>query len=1062
MLLMQAQENDVVLDEEQLLFLAGEHVTNFNDDVDDPTEKDLALNVDYIFEADQCDEFDSNVDEAPNIQTMFMVNLLSEDPIYDEVGPSYDSENGYVCADQCDAFDSDVDEAPTTQTMFMVNLSSEDPIYDEAGPSYDSNTPFEVQDHDTFVDHMDEYHEVHEMQSDVQHNSVVDFDADYTSDSNIIPYDQYVEDNEEHVVQREYLLSDHYAIDVNSLDGNAMEIRDVQSGQQNKQGYVVNDIDFELARYKELVRIPTSRCLDLEAEVSRVHNESKHISKLEREYLNLQLKYQHLQESFDNNKSQTSQEAPDFNSFFKIKNLEHQIQEKDNVIRDLKVLVSNVNDRSCEPYNANDVTDLLEQNERLRAEIEKIEDLKAQLEGNLKVATRSSVKTKVLAPGRTGHPLVSGLRLFKTYDGESFKVKNFVKVHGPVRLGKWITSELSWVMEIMLLHVNLEKKQEGSPKPPNPNLKTQYMEVLIPFTDLCGPMRSSVLWEEIILVIVDDIQIHMGKVFDGSKDETQEFCQSNFLKQKIQVGLNKNSEALENFKQADIGYFSFGMLLVDKLAPVRISSGPEPIIDGPLDNSIQARPISMSLCNTTKHFPPTDKDLEILFQPMFDEYFEQSTDSEPVPMATVVNAPIVSMNTSVSTTIAQDCTFYKSFTENLVLHSPNIQGDVSLTNTTELLEHEIFRRWTKDHPLDNIIGNPSRPVSTRKQLASDALWCCFHTELSKVEPKNFKMAVIEDCWFQAMQDEIHEFDRLEVWELVPRPIYVMVIALKWIYKVKLDEYGDVLKNKARLVAKGYRQEEGIDFEESFAPVARIEAIRIFIANAATKNMIIYQMDVKTAFLNGDLQEEVFVSQPEGFEDQDNPTHVYRLKKALYGLKQAPRAWYDTLSKFLLANNFFKGVVDPTPRGIFINQAKYALETLKKYGMDLSDPVDTPMVDRLKLDEEGGVSWGFQLPTRLEEWLAPYVTLQLGDRPLYSLCAWYCVLVSAYADADHAGCQDSRKSTSGSAQFLGDRLVAGSSRKQRKARAISTTEAKYIANVWCCAQILWEEDLKLKG
>ncbi|GKB76634.1 retrovirus-related pol polyprotein from transposon TNT 1-94 [Tanacetum coccineum] len=222
-----------------------------------------------------------------------------------------------------------------------------------------------------------------------------------------------------------------------------------------------------------------------------------------------------------------------------------------------------------------------------------------------------------------------------------------------------------------------------------------------------------------------------------------------------------------------------------------------------------------------------------------------------------------------------------------------------------------LRRWTKDHPLDNIVGNPSRPVSTRKQLASDALWCCFHTELSKVEPKNFKMAVIEDCWFQAMQDEIHEFDRLEVWELVPRPIYVMVIALKWIYKVKLDEYGDVLKNKARLVAKGYRQEEGIDFEESFAPVARIEAIRIFIANAATKNMIIYQMDVKTAFLNGDLQEEVFVSQPEGFEDQENPTHVYRLKKALYGLKQAPRAWYDTLSKFLMANNFFKGVVDPT-------------------------------------------------------------------------------------------------------------------------------------------------------
>nr|GFB98719.1 retrovirus-related Pol polyprotein from transposon TNT 1-94 [Tanacetum cinerariifolium] len=123
----------------------------------------------------------------------------------------------------------------------------------------------------------------------------------------------------------------------------------------------------------------------------------------------------------------------------------------------------------------------------------------------------------------------------------------------------------------------------------------------------------------------------------------------------------------------------------------------------------------------------------------------------------------------------------------------------------------------------------------------------------------------------------------------------MIIALKWIYKVKLDEYGDVLKNKVRLVAKGYRQEEGIDFEESFAPVARIEAIHIFIANAASKNMTIYQMDVKTTFLNGELKEEVYVSQPKGFVDPDHWTHVYCQKKALYGLKQAPRAWYDTLS-----------------------------------------------------------------------------------------------------------------------------------------------------------------------
>nr|GEW16621.1 retrovirus-related Pol polyprotein from transposon TNT 1-94 [Tanacetum cinerariifolium] len=157
---------------------------------------------------------------------------------------------------------------------------------------------------------------------------------------------------------------------------------------------------------------------------------------------------------------------------------------------------------------------------------------------------------------------------------------------------------------------------------------------------------------------------------------------------------------------------------------------------------------------------------------------------------------------------------------------------------------------------------------------------------------NFKTAISEACWFEVMQDEIHKFDRLQVWELVPKPNCVMIISLKWIYKVKLDEHGDVLKNKARLVAKEYRHEEGINFEESFTLVAWIEAIMIFIANAASKNMTIYQMDVKTALLNGELNEEVYVSQPEGFVDSDHPTHIYHLKKALYGLKQAPRAWYE--------------------------------------------------------------------------------------------------------------------------------------------------------------------------
>nr|GEW06082.1 hypothetical protein [Tanacetum cinerariifolium] len=173
----------------------------------------------------------------------------------------------------------------------------------------------------------------------------------------------------------------------------------------------------------------------------------------------------------------------------------------------------------------------------------------------------------------------------------------------------------------------------------------------------------------------------------------------------------------------------------------------------------------------------------------------------------------------------------------------SLSGDTSSTESpyvSQTLHH--LNKWSKDHPLDNVIGNPSRPVSTRKQLTTDALWCLYSSVLSKVEPKNFKSVITEDCWFQAMQDKIHEFYRLQVWELLPQPDCVMIIALKRIYNVKLDEYGDVVKNKA------------------------------------------WSMDVKTDFLNGELKEEVYVSHPEGFVDPDHLTHVYRLKKALYQAK----------------------------------------------------------------------------------------------------------------------------------------------------------------------------------
>nr|GEY31546.1 retrovirus-related Pol polyprotein from transposon TNT 1-94 [Tanacetum cinerariifolium] len=159
---------------------------------------------------------------------------------------------------------------------------------------------------------------------------------------------------------------------------------------------------------------------------------------------------------------------------------------------------------------------------------------------------------------------------------------------------------------------------------------------------------------------------------------------------------------------------------------------------------------------------------------------------------------------------------------------------------------------------------------------------------------NLKQAMTDPAWIESMQEELLQFKRLNVWVLVPAPYNISPITLKWLFKNKHDEEQTVIRNKSRLLVKGYRQEEGIDFEESFAPVARMEAIRIFLAYVVHKSFSVFQMDVKTAFLHGSLKEDVYVCQPEGFIDADHPSHVYKLKKALYGLKQAPKAWLSQL------------------------------------------------------------------------------------------------------------------------------------------------------------------------
>nr|GEW90816.1 hypothetical protein [Tanacetum cinerariifolium] len=220
-----------------------------------------------------------------------------------------------------------------------------------------------------------------------------------------------------------------------------------------------------------------------------------------------------------------------------------------------------------------------------------------------------------------------------------------------------------------------------------------------------------------------------------------------------------------------------------------------------------------------------------------------------------------------------------------------------------------------------------------------------------------------------------------------------------------------------------KPEEGTDFEESFAPVARLEAVWIFIAYAAHKSFPIYQMDVKTAFLNGPLNEEVYVAQPDGFIDPDHPKKVYRLRKSLYGLKQAPKAWYDKLSKFMISKGFTKGLqIHQSPHGIFINQVKYALEILHKHGMEKGQSIGTPMATKPKLDAD------------------------LSGNPGSSFG------LTAFSNADHAGCIDTRKNTSRGIQFLGDKLVSSMSKKQ-DCTAMSSAEAKYVALSESCAQVM---------
>jgi len=183
--------------------------------------------------------------------------------------------------------------------------------------------------------------------------------------------------------------------------------------------------------------------------------------------------------------------------------------------------------------------------------------------------------------------------------------------------------------------------------------------------------------------------------------------------------------------------------------------------------------------------------------------------------------------------------------------------------------------------------------------------------LPVIEPIIDDEAISDDGRILAMQEERNQFQRNDVWDLVPKPPHKNIIETERVFRNKLNEQDEVTRNKARLVAQGYSQQEGINYIETFAPIARLEAIRLLLSYAFNHGIILYQMDAKSAFLNGVREEEVFVKQLPGFEDLKHPNHVYKLNKSLYGLKQAPRAWYDRMSNFLIKNDFKRGQVDTT-------------------------------------------------------------------------------------------------------------------------------------------------------
>nr|GEV43964.1 integrase, catalytic region, zinc finger, CCHC-type, peptidase aspartic, catalytic [Tanacetum cinerariifolium] len=911
----------------------------------------------------------------------------------------------FIAADDCDAFDFDVDEAPTTQTMFMANLSSADPIYDEAGPSYDSNILSEVHDHDHYQDAVCEHHEVHEMHDDVQPNYVVDSHADYMSDSNMILYDHY-----------DLLKMKEEALKEQTIASRPIKALTVKHNEiERKNLLIANDNLIADCLSKDVFYTATDYVLTV-SRFSDMHEAwsaaQKRITKLKSENFNLQNKIQNddhdvmiqsrgnticeLREKISRLTKKHSDAVP----IHDLKALDSQNKElhaKVNALHDLNERWRAENEKVKrhykELYDSIKIT-RAKTIEKINSLLTEVANLKAQIQENhiSNCVTMPAVKSKVLALGRYAidvepipphiknnrkvhlaylkhlkesvetlreiveqtkveRPLDRSLGSACLYTKHSQELLEYVidtcpkdfnqrdKKHAvtpftrkkqvpfmdpcsrgsnlyiipvedmmkssPICLLSKASKNKSWLWHRRLNHLNfgtindlsrkdlvrglprlkfkkdhfcsacqLGKSKEHTHKPKAENTHLEVLHTL--HMDLCGPMRvQTINGKKYILVIVDYYSRFTWVKFLRLKDETSDFV-IKFLKQ-IQVSLIKTVRYI----RTDNGTEFVNQILTEYYINVHIFHQ-KLVSRTPQQNDVVER-WNRTLVEAARTMLIFSK------APMF-------------LWAKVIATDCYTQNRSFIHTLhnktpyelvhakKHDLTFFRVFDAPSPSHSPSSLAFQSLS----LLQGVVVESTImEDNPLSPVDNDPFINVFALEP----------HSKASS-SADNFKSAITEDCWYQAMQDEIHEFDRLQVWELVPQPDCVMIIALKCIYKIKLDEYGDVLKNKARLVAKGYRHEEGINFEESFAPIARIEAIRIFISQCR----------------------------------RQKHDHI-------------PDGCQDGIPEWRIEGRNIRLQVSQNPEGIFINQSKFALEILKKIGMDLCDPVDTPMVDRFKLDED---------------------------------------------------------------------------------------------------------------